>query len=68
MAWQNRVLRVNLSSGECAAEALNRDWAEAYLGQRGLGSKYLVEEVDARVDPLWPDNKLIGFQRRGALI
>jgi aldehyde:ferredoxin oxidoreductase len=59
MAWQNKVLRVNLTSGVCSSEALNRDWAQAYLGQRGLGSKYLVEEVDPRVDPLSPENKLI---------
>ncbi len=59
MAWQNRVLRVNLTSGICSTEALNRDWAQAYLGQRGLGSKYLVEEVDPTVDPLSPENKLI---------
>ncbi len=59
MAWQNTILRVDLGSGRCSAEPLNRDWAQAYLGQRGLGSKYLVEEVDPRVDPLSPDNKLI---------
>ena len=59
MAWQNKVLRVNLTSAVCSSEALNRDWAQAYLGQRGLGSKYLVEEVDPRVDPLSPENKLI---------
>ena len=59
MAWQNRVLRVNLTSGDCSTEPLNQDWAQAYLGQRGLGSKYLAEEVDPGVDPLSPDNKLI---------
>ncbi|MCG6888527.1 MAG: aldehyde ferredoxin oxidoreductase family protein [Gammaproteobacteria bacterium] len=59
MAWQNNVLRINLTSGVCSSEALNRDWAQAYLGQRGLGSKYLSEEVDPRVDPLSPENKLI---------
>ena len=59
MAWQNRVLRVDLGSGSCTQESLRTDWAQAYLGQRGLGSKYFVEEVDPRVDPLSPDNKLI---------
>ena len=29
------------------------------MGQRGLATKYFVEEVDAKVDPLSPDNKLI---------
>ncbi len=59
MAWQNRVLRVDLGSGTCTQEPLRADWAQAYLGQRGLGSKYFAEEVDPRVDPLSPDNKLI---------
>jgi len=35
------------------------DWAKDYLGQRGLASKYLVEEVDPSVDPLSADNKMI---------
>jgi aldehyde:ferredoxin oxidoreductase len=35
------------------------EWAFDYLGSRGLASKYLVEEVDPKVDPLSPDNKLI---------
>jgi len=34
-------------------------WAQEYLGQRGLATKYFVEEVDAKVDPLSPANKLI---------
>ena len=59
MAWAKKLLRVNLSKGTCADEALNMDWAEKYLGQRGLASKYLVEEIDPKVDPLSPDNKII---------
>ncbi len=59
MAWQQRVLRVNLSTGTCATEPLNREWAEACLGQRGLGTKYLFEESDPTADPLAPENKLI---------
>ena len=59
MAWNRQILRVNLTSGTCAAEPLNMEWAFDYLGSRGLASKYLVEEVDPKVDPLSPDNKLI---------
>ncbi len=57
--YQGRVLRVDLSAGTCKSEALNGEWAKAYLGGRGLASKYLVEEVAADVDPLSPKNKLI---------
>lgn len=59
MAWARNILRVNLTKGTCANEPLNMDWAQKYLGQRGLATKYLVEETDAKVDPLSPDNKMI---------
>ncbi len=59
MGWQGEILRVNLSSGVCAVEPLNMEWAQQYLGSRGLGSKYLYEEMDPAVDALSPDNKLI---------
>ena len=59
MGWQNKVLRVNLTQGSCTPEPLNMAWAEQYLGQRGLATKYLVAEVDPGVDPLSPENKLI---------
>jgi len=59
MAWTEKILRVNLTKGTCESEPLNMDWAAKYLGQRGLATKYLVEEIDPKVDPLSPDNKLI---------
>ena len=59
MSWAGKVLRVNLSNGSTKSEPLNMDWAQKYLGQRGLATKYLVEEIDPKVDPLAPENKLI---------
>ena len=59
MGWTGKILRVNLTEGTWADEDLNMDWAMQYLGQRGLGTKYLVEEVDPKTDPLSPENKLI---------
>ena len=59
MAWAGKILRVDLTAGTVKSEPLNMDWARAYLGSRGLGSKYLVEEVDAKVDALSPANKII---------
>ena len=59
MAWQRKLLRVNLTDGACTPEPLNMAWAQLYLGQRGLATKYLVEETDPTVDPLAPENKLI---------
>ena len=59
MSWAGKILRVNLSAGTVKPEPLNMDWARQYLGSRGLGTKYLVSEIDPQVDPLSPDNKII---------
>ncbi|WP_293605590.1 aldehyde ferredoxin oxidoreductase family protein [Polaromonas sp. UBA4122] len=59
MSWAGKILRVDLSTGTVKSEPLNMDWAQTYLGSRGLGSKYLVSEVDPKVDPLSPGNKII---------
>ncbi len=59
MSWTRKILRVNLTEGTCTPEPLNMEWANEYLGQRGLASKYLIEEIDPNCDPLGPDNKMI---------
>ena len=59
MGWTRKILRVDLSKGTCKSEPLNMEWAQQYLGQRGLATKYFVEEVDPKVDPLSPANKMI---------
>jgi aldehyde:ferredoxin oxidoreductase len=59
MSWQRQILRVNLTAETWQIEPLNMEWARDYIGERGLGSKYLVESVDPKVDPLGPDNVLI---------
>ena len=59
MGWARKVLRVNLTEGTCASEPLNMQWADEYLGSRGLATKYLVSETDPKVDPLSPENKMI---------
>jgi aldehyde:ferredoxin oxidoreductase len=59
MAWTRNVLRVNLTEGKVKKEPLNMEWAALYLGQRGLATKYLMSEIDPKVDPLAPGNKLI---------
>ncbi len=59
MGWARKILRVDLSKGSCKSEPLNMEWAQQYLGQRGLATKYFIEEVDPKVDPLSADNKMI---------
>ena len=59
MSWAKKVLRVNLNDGTIRSEPLNMEWAAAYIGQRGLATRYLVEETDPQCDPLGSDNKMI---------
>src|SRR5262249_20393068 len=59
MSWARKVLRVDLGKGSCTPEPLNMEWAKQYLGQRGLATKYFTVEVNPKVDPLSPENKLI---------
>ncbi len=59
MAWHGKILRVDLTALTAREEPLNIEWAEQFIGQRGLATKYLLEEIDPKVDPLSPQNKLI---------
>ncbi len=59
MAWQEKVLRINLTTSEVTTEALNMEWAHDYVGERGLATKYLWEGMDPLADALSPENMLI---------
>jgi aldehyde:ferredoxin oxidoreductase len=57
--WTGKLLRVDLTSGTHRVEDIPHDWLRDYIGGRGLADRYLWEELDPRVDPLAPQNKLI---------
>jgi len=59
MSWAGKILRVDLSAGTVKSEPLNMLWAKEYLGSRGLATKYIVDEVDPKVDALSAANKII---------
>lgn len=59
MGTMGRILRVDLKNGVVRYEDLNRKWAHDFVGGRGLGMRYLFEEVDPMCDPMGPGNKLI---------
>lgn len=59
MSWTGKILRVNLSEGSVKSEPLNMEWAKEYVGQRGLATRYFVDEVDPKIDPLSAENKII---------
>jgi len=55
------VIRVDLSTGTVARERVPQDWRREFLGGKGLGARYLYDELDAGTDPLGPDNLLALF-------
>jgi len=57
--WIGTILRVNLTNRTVKKEPLDPALAKQYIGARGLGTKIMYDEVDPRVDPLSPENKLI---------
>jgi aldehyde:ferredoxin oxidoreductase len=59
MSWAGKILRVNLTTGTIKVEPLNMAYAKTYIGSRGLGTRYFIDEVAPTVDPLSADNKLI---------
>jgi aldehyde:ferredoxin oxidoreductase len=57
--WTGKLLRVNLTTGRSRAEDIPADWLQDYIGGRGVADRYVWRELNPRVDPLSPDNKLI---------
>jgi len=51
--------RVDLTNEEIKRETIAGEDVKNYLGGRGLASKILYDEIDPKVDPLSPENKLI---------
>jgi len=59
MGYAGKLLRVNLSTGEIKTEQLDFALSRMFLGGRGLASKILYDEIDPKVNPLSPENKII---------
>lgn len=58
-AYNEKIARINLTTGGIRVEPLNMELAKKFIGGRGLGTKMLYDEGIAKVDPLSPENKLI---------
>lgn len=54
-----KILRINLTTGEIKKEKLELDIAKKFLGGRGLASYILYKEIDPTIDPLSSENKII---------
>jgi aldehyde:ferredoxin oxidoreductase len=50
---------VDLTTGSTRTEEIPRELELEYIGSKGIGSHYLLQEVPPEADPLGPQNKLI---------
>ncbi|MBI2331845.1 MAG: aldehyde ferredoxin oxidoreductase, partial [Chloroflexi bacterium] len=55
--YKSQIWRVNTRTQELKREPIPETWQR--LGGRGLIARVMVDEVDAKCDPLGPGNKLI---------
>jgi aldehyde:ferredoxin oxidoreductase len=55
--FANRIAHVDLTAGTVEYRGIPEDWARKYIGARGLGVRYTLEN-GPQVDPLSPDNLL----------
>ncbi|MEN6478767.1 MAG: aldehyde ferredoxin oxidoreductase family protein [Anaerolineales bacterium] len=58
-AFHNKILRVNLTTGQITVEEPGIAYLRRNIGGWGIIVETLLKEVPARADPLGPENKLI---------
>ena len=57
--YTGKILRIDLTGKKATEEALPLEIARDFIGGSGFGIKYLYDELDAGIDPLGSENKLI---------
>ena len=55
--YANRIAHIDLTSGKVELKTIPDEWKRLYIGARGLGVRYMLEN-GPEVDPLSPDNML----------
>ena len=53
------LLRVDLTDRVVSREPIPERWLDRYVGGKGLGARYLYEELDPGTDPLGAENALL---------
>jgi aldehyde:ferredoxin oxidoreductase len=57
--FTGRILRINLRNEKTSFETIDETFYRRYFGGRGLISYTLLNELEPKIDPLGPQNKLI---------
>ena len=56
---EGKILRVNLNTEKVSFELIEETVYRRYFGGRGVISHHLLKELEPRIDPLGPKNKLV---------
>ena len=59
MSRFHKLLRINLNTQTYAEEDIPSEYERKFIGGKGVGTAYLVQELEPHIDPLGPDNKFI---------
>src|SRR3972149_742355 len=57
--YNGKIVRVNLSQRAVTIDEPDENFYRTYLGGKGIGSYYLLKELEKGIDPLGPENILI---------
>ncbi|MGD1972448.1 MAG: aldehyde ferredoxin oxidoreductase family protein [Desulfobacterales bacterium] len=57
--WTGRHIRVDLTKSDIQVVEDNPDVMKNYLGARGIGIKYMMDEIDPKIDAFEPQNRFI---------
>jgi aldehyde:ferredoxin oxidoreductase len=58
-SFWGKMLYVDLTRQHIETRAIPNEWVELYAGQKGLGTRILMEDFSATTDPLSPENRLV---------
>jgi len=59
MSRFHKLLRINLSTQTYTEEDIPSEYEKKFIGGKGIGTAYLVRELEPHIDPLGSDNKFI---------
>ncbi|EMA36399.1 aldehyde ferredoxin oxidoreductase [Halobiforma lacisalsi AJ5] len=59
MARRDAIVRVDLGDESATSEPVPETWLRSYLGGKGLGARYLYEELEPGTDPFGDDAVLL---------
>ena len=58
-SFWGKLLVVDLTSKKIETQSIPKQWVELYSGQKGLGTRILMEDFSPGTDPLSPENRLV---------